>query len=66
MITDLTTFESEDVITKGIKQNEYREVYPSNDGAYFKTFIDYELKEKIDYPIKQTTNLIKFIEELKT
>ena len=62
LITDLTTFEGEEVINKAIRRNEYLEVYPSKEEAFFKIFIDKELQEKIDYPIKQTTSLIKFIE----
>ena len=62
LVVDITTLEGQDIIDNGIRQNEYQQIYLSKDEVFFKTFIDRELKEKNNYPTKQATDLISFIE----
>ena len=62
LFTDLATFEAKDIYNNGIKQNEYNEVYRLKDEMFFKSFIDKEIEEKYEYPVKQITELVKFYE----
>ena len=62
LFTDIATFEGEDIFRTGLKQNSYNKIFSIKDQIFFKTFIDKELEEKIDYPVKQTSDLITFFE----
>ncbi len=62
LFTDIATFEGSDIFKSGMQQNEYKETFSVKDEIFFKTLIDKELEEKLDYPIKQTTDLIHFFE----
>lgn len=62
LFTDIATFEGSDIFKSGMQINEYKETFSVKDEIFFKTLIDKQLEEKLDYPIKQTTNLIHFFE----
>lgn len=62
LFTDIATFEGSDIFKSGIQQNEYKETFSIKDEIFFKSLIDKELEEKLDYPIKQTTDLVHFFE----
>lgn len=62
IFTDIATFEGSDIFKSGMQQNEYNGTFSVKDEIFFKTLIDKELEEKIDYPVKQTTDLIHFFE----
>lgn len=62
LFTDIATFEGSDIFNRGMLQNEYKGTFSIKDETFFKTLIDKELEEKLDYPVKQTTDLIHFFE----
>ena len=62
LFTDIATFEGDDILNSGIQQNVYKQVFSLKDEILFKTFIDNELEERNEYPIKQTTDLTTFFE----
>jgi hypothetical protein len=62
LFTDIATFEGSTIFKSGMQQNEYKATFSVKDEIFFKTLIDKELEEKLDYPIKQTTDLIHFFE----
>lgn len=62
LFTDITTFEGSDIFNSGMQQNEYKETFSVKDITFFKSLIDKELEEELDYPVKQTTDLIHFFE----
>lgn len=62
LFTDVATFEGSDIFKSGLQQNEYKSTFSVNDEIFFKNLIDKELEEKLDYPVKQTTELIQFFE----
>lgn len=62
LYTDIVTFEGRSIYINGLQQNEYNDTFSTKDEIFFKSLIDKELEEKLDYPIKQTTDLIQFFE----
>lgn len=62
LFTDIATFEGSDIFKSGMQQNEYKQTFSVKDEIFFKSLIDKELEEKLDYPVKQTTDLIHFFE----
>lgn len=62
LFTDIATFEGNDIFQNGLQQNEYKETFSVKDEIFFKTLIDKELEEKLNYPVKQTADLIHFFE----
>jgi len=62
LYTDIVTFEGKSIYINSLQQNEYNDTFSIKDEIFFKSLIDKELEEKLDYPIKQTTDLIQFFE----
>lgn len=62
LYTDITTFEGKDIYLRGIQQNDYKEAFYVKEEIFFQDFIDKQLEEKLEYPVKQTTDLIVFFE----
>ncbi|MDP2541005.1 hypothetical protein CSC81_14675 [Tenacibaculum discolor] len=62
LFTDVATFEGESIQYDAFRQNTYNETFSLKDQTFFKSFIDKELEEKMDYPVKQTSDLITFFE----
>jgi len=58
----LITFEGENIFNNNFYKNNYNQTFLIDEGVYFKKFIDKEIEEIQDYPIKQTTELINFLE----
>lgn len=62
LFTDVATFEANDIFQSSLQQNEYNQTFSVKEEIFFKSFIDRELEEKIEYPVKQTAELVKFFE----
>lgn len=62
VFTELAEFEGNDIELSGLRQNEYNEIYHVKDQTFFQPFIDNELNEQINYPIKQISQLVTFFE----
>lgn len=62
LFTDIATFEGNIIFKDSLQQNEYKEIFSVKEEIFFKTLIDKKLEEKLDYPVKQTTDLINFFE----
>tara|TARA_R110002033_G_scaffold1489_1_gene12959 strand:- start:534 stop:1658 length:1125 start_codon:yes stop_codon:yes gene_type:complete len=58
----LATFEGQSIFDNNFYQNNYNQTFLIDEDVYFKTFIDKEMEENQNYPIKQTTELINFLE----
>ena len=59
---DLATFEVENIYQKYTQHNEYNHAFSVKDEIFFKSLIDRQLEEKLEYPVKQTVELLKFFE----
>lgn len=62
LFSDISNFESKFIILDNIQHNNYNQIYSFQEEVYFKYFIDKQLEEKYDYPVKQTINLVEFFE----
>jgi|GEM_PF-1749750 len=66
LFTDIAIFEGDDIFQTSIQHNDYKSTFSIKDEIFFKTFIDKELEEITNYPVKQTTELIHFFESRRT
>ncbi|WP_288984692.1 hypothetical protein [uncultured Flavobacterium sp.] len=62
LFTDIAAFEVQSTYGNNYHQNNYKHAFLIEDEIFFKTFIDKDLEEKDEYPIKQVTDLISFFE----
>ena len=58
----LATFEGQSIFDNNFYHNNYSQTFLIDEDVYFKKFIDKEMEENQDYPIKQTTELLNFLE----
>jgi hypothetical protein len=62
LFTGISNFEGLDIWTSSLRQNAYRETFSIKEQIIFQTFIDKELEDKMNYPAKQTSDLVSFFE----
>ena len=62
LFTDISTFEGQSLFNDRLLSNAYNEIFSVKDQVFFKTFIDQDIDEKYDYPVKQTSDLVSFFE----
>ena len=55
-------FQSNEIMEKKFLRKHYKDVYFGEQEGHFKHFIDSEIENRIEYPIKQVNELISFLE----
>jgi len=58
----IATFEGQNIYGDNFFKNNYKQTFLIDEDVFFKNFIDKELAEKQEYPIKQISELINFLE----